>query len=111
MKINSNELTIEEIKQNGAYCILNEFILLPVTWPRVPDIDSKELYNSYTCIVAELTFDVLLLHQMNVCLLNHWLKDYKGTFSKKKILINFVYAYNKFSRPPENWKEKYFHNI
>ena len=55
MKINSNELTIEEIKQNGAHCILNEFVLLPVTWPRVPDIDSKELYNSYTCIVAELT--------------------------------------------------------
>ena len=55
MKVNCNEWTIEEIKQNGAHCILNEFVLLPVTWPRVPDIDSKELYNSYTCIVAELT--------------------------------------------------------
>ena len=81
MKINCNELTIQEIKQNGAYYILNEFVLLLVTWPRVPDIDFKELYNSYTCIVAELACGVLLFHQMNVCLLNHWLKDYKGTFS------------------------------
>jgi hypothetical protein len=46
MKINCNEVTIQEIKQNGAYYVLNEFVLLPVTWPREPDIDSKELYNS-----------------------------------------------------------------
>jgi hypothetical protein len=84
MKINYNELTIQEIEQHGAYYILNEFVLLPVAWPRVPDIDSKELCNSYTCIVAELTFSVLLFHQMNVCLSNYWLNDYKGTFSKNK---------------------------
>ena len=45
------------------------------------------------CIVAELTFGVILFYQMKVCLLNNWLKDYNGILSKiswKEGVINKV---------------------